>query len=67
MYNKDLYRLTKIPVWKGGGFMRTEDPDSCRRCEKSVGGDVPPRLCTIKLNKEDTFYDRNRREGHLKG
>ncbi len=44
--------------------MRTDDSDSCRRCEASVGADVPPRLCTIKLNKEDCFYDRNRREGH---
>ena len=41
--------------------MRTDDSDSCRRCEKSVGGEVPPRLCTIKLNKEDSFYDRFRK------
>ena len=52
---------------KGGGFMRTDDSDSCRRCEAAYGGDVPPRLCTIKLNKEDSFYDRNEREGHLIG
>ena len=51
---------------KGGGFMRTDDSDSCRRCEAAYGGDVPPRLCTIKLNKEDSFYDRKRRKGHLK-
>ena len=38
--------------------------DSCRRCETVNGLDVPSRLCTIKLNKEDSFYDRFRREGY---
>ena len=38
--------------------MRTEDSDSCRRCEAAYEADVPPRLCTIKLNKEDSSNDR---------
>lgn len=37
--------------------------DSCRQ-ETVNGHDVPYRLCTIKLNKEDSFYDRFGREGH---
>ena len=40
--------------------------DSCRRCLNVKGQDVPPRLRTIKLNKEDYFYDRFGREGRHK-
>ena len=47
--------------------MRTEESDSCRRKDSALGGDVPPRLCTVKLNKEDSFYDRIGREGYSKG
>ena len=43
-------------LMKGGGFMSTDSTDSCR-CNK--GADVPPRLCTIKLNKEDFLCHRN--------
>ena len=43
--------------------MCTDSSDSCRRSDSNKGTDVPPHLCTIKLNKEDSFYDRYRREG----
>jgi len=48
---------------KGGGFMCTDNSDSCRRSDSNKGTDVPPHLRTIKLNKEDSFHERIGREG----
>ena len=59
-YNIDLYMVFEKFGMKGGGFMCTEgNSDSCRRCDSL---DVPPRWCTIKLNKEDYSYGRIGRE-----
>lgn len=43
--------------------MCTDSSDSCRRSDSNKGTDVPPHLCTIKLNKEEPNHDRSERDG----